>query len=231
MTYDLYIGDRSFSSWSLRGWLMFDKFAIPVRPHMIGLYSGTMAQDMAPLAPARLVPAMRTPDGTVVGESLAMAETLAERHPDAGLWPTDPAQRATARWLCAEMVGGFSALRGDCPMQLLRRYQGFQPSDKVLADLSRIETLWDHARTVSGAKTGWLFGTYSLADVFYTPVAARILGYGLPVSAAAKAYCEALVGDDSVHRWCTEGAQVSYDPEPYKLDLPSAPFLSTAPAH
>lgn len=228
MTYDLYIGDRSFSSWSLRGWLMFDKFAIPVRPHMIGLYSGTMAQDMAPLAPARLVPAMRTPEGTVIGESLAMAETLAERHPDAGLWPADPAQRATARWLCAEMVGGFSALRGDCPMQLLHRYQGFEPSDKVRADIARIETLWDHARTISGAKTGWLFGAYSLADVFYTPVAARILGYGLPVSDAAKSYCEALVGDDSVYRWCTEGAQVSYDPEPYRLDLPSTPFLTSA---
>ena len=113
-------------------------------------------------------------------------------------------------------------------MQLLRRYQGFQPSDKVLADLARIETLWDHARTISGAKTGWLFGAYSLADVFYTPVAARILGYGLPVSDAAKSYCEALVGDDSVYRWCTEGAQVSYDPEPYRLDLPSTPFLTSA---
>ena len=93
MTYDLYIGDRTFSSWSLRGWLMLEKFGLPYRAHLVGLYSGTMAQDLAPLAPTRLVPALRLPDGTVVGETLAMAETLAERHPDAGLWPADPAAR------------------------------------------------------------------------------------------------------------------------------------------
>ena len=104
MTYDLYIGDRMFSSWSLRGWLMLEKFGLPYRTNFIGLYGGTMAQDMAELAPARLVPTLRLPDGTVVGESMAMGETLHERHPDAGLWPADPAARATARWLASEMA-------------------------------------------------------------------------------------------------------------------------------
>ena len=78
MTYDLHITDQMYSSWSLRGWLMFEKFGVPVTTHMAGLYSGTMAEDLKPLAPARLVPVIRTPDGTVVGESLAIAETLAE---------------------------------------------------------------------------------------------------------------------------------------------------------
>ena len=91
MTYGLYIGDKAFSSWSLRGWLMLRKFDLPFREHMVFLYAGTMQTDLAPLAPARLVPALRTPDGTVIGESLAMAETLAECHPDAGLWTEDPA--------------------------------------------------------------------------------------------------------------------------------------------
>lgn len=221
MTYDLFIGDKTFSSWSLRGWLMFRKFDLPVRVRMVGLYSGTMAEDLAQLAPARLVPAMRTPDGTVVGESLAMAETLAERHPDAGLWPADPALRATARWLVAEMCAGFSALRGECPMQLLRSYRGFEPSDAVLADLARVETLWAHARTVSGATEGWLFGAYSLADVFYTPVAARIIGYGLPVSEDGRAYALRLLEDPAVREWRAEGLQKRYDPEPYRLELPS----------
>lgn len=224
MTHDLFIGDRAFSSWSLRGWLMLAAFDLPFRTHMVGLYSGSMAQDLAPLAPARLVPVLRLPDGTVVGESLAMAETLAERHPEAGLWPSDPAARATARWLCAEMATGFGALRGDCPMQLLRCYRGFAPSDAVRADLSRIETLWDHARTVSGAKDGWLFGSYSLADVFYTPVAARIIGYGLPVTAAARDYCLALLSTDKVKAWREDAMRVTYDPEPYALDLPSDPW-------
>ncbi|KUJ78356.1 glutathione S-transferase [Ruegeria profundi] len=221
MTYDLFIGDRLFSSWSMRGWLMLEKFSLPYRSHMIGLYSGTMAEDMKSLAPARLVPALRLPDGTVVGESLAMAETLAERHPKAGLWPKDPAARATARWLCAEMVAGFHALRGECPMQLIQCWQGFQPSSETLADLKRIETLWSHARTVSGAETGPLFGSYSLADVFYTPVAARIIGYGLPVSEANRAYCLELLSDISVRQWRAMGLTVAYDPVPYALDLPS----------
>jgi len=219
MTYDLYIGDRLFSSWSLRGWLMLEKFAIPYKTHMIGLYAGTMTQDMAPLAPARLVPALRTPDGTVIGETLAMAETLAERHPKVGLWPTDPKARATARWLCAEMTSGFGALRDACPMQLKHVFQGFEASETVVKDLARIETLWTHARSVSGAQSGWLFGDYSLADVFYTPVAARIIGYDLPVSDGARAYCNALLGDPAVQQWRVEALKITYDPFPYTLDL------------
>ena len=224
MTYELYIGDRMFSSWSLRGWLMFEKFGIPCRTRMIGLYSGTMAQDMAALAPARLVPSVRTPDGTVISESLAIAETLAERHPDAGHWPTDPAARATARWLCAEMTAGFGALRDACPMQLQYCHRGFEPCDAVLGDLARIETLWEHARTVSDSTTAYLFGDYSLADVFYTPVAARIVGYGLPVRAAAQDYCAALLSDPAVRDWRREAHKITYDPDPYALDLPNTPW-------
>lgn len=224
MTYDLFIGDRLFSSWSLRGWLMLEKFDLPYRNHMIGLYSGTMAEDMKPLFPARLVPALRLPDGTVVGESLAMAETLAERHPQVGLWPSDAAARATARWLCTEMVAGFSALRGECAMQLLHSWKGFEPAAETLADLRRIETLWDHARQVSGTNTGPLFGTYSLVDVFYTPVAARIIGYGLPVSDANRDYCLTLLSDPVVRQWRAMGLTVQYDPFPYSLDLQSDPW-------
>ncbi|MGR3761836.1 glutathione S-transferase [Roseobacteraceae bacterium NS-SX3] len=224
MAYDLYIGDRMYSSWSLRGWLMLEKFGLSHRVHMVGLYSGTMADDMAHLAPARLVPALRTPEGTVIGESLAIAETLAERHPEAGLWPRNPAARATARWLAAEMASGFGPLRGECPMQLSHVYEGFAPPDAVKADLARIEALFAHARSVSGAPDGWLFGEYSLADVFYTPVAARIVGYDLPVSAATRAYCTAVLSDPAVLQWQAQAREVSYDPEPYALDLPRRPW-------
>ncbi|WP_170327309.1 glutathione S-transferase [Ruegeria arenilitoris] len=230
MTYDLFIGDRLFSSWSMRGWLMLEKFGLPYRNHMIGLYSGTMAEDMKALAPARLVPALRLPDGTVVGESLAMAETLAERHPEAGMWPRDATARATARWLCAEMVAGFNALRGECPMQLQHCWQGFDPSPETLTDLDRIETLWAHARAVSGAETGPLFGDYSLADVFYTPVAARIIGYGLPVSEANRTYCLELLADTPVRQWRAMGLTVTYDPFPYAMNLPSQPWPIGGPS-
>ncbi|KEJ89086.1 glutathione S-transferase [Sulfitobacter donghicola] len=214
MTYDLFIGDRTFSSWSLRGWLMLQKFNLPFEEHLVGLYAGTMAQEMEPLAPARLVPALRTPQGDVIGESLAMAETLAERHPQAQMWPADASARSRARWLSAEMTASFNALRGDCPMQLAHVDVDFKPSDAVLTDLARIETLWAFARE-KAVEGPWLFGAYSLADAFYAPVCARIIGYNLPVSDTARAYCMTTLSDPAFQHWRAEGLKVSYDPFPY----------------
>lgn len=227
MTYDLYIGDRTFSSWSLRGWLMFAKFNIPYRTHMVGLYSGTMAQDLEPLHPACLVPVVRTPQGDVIGESLAIAETLAEQNPTLGLWPSDPALRMRARWLCAEMASGFTALRSACPMQLAHVTKGFEPSEAVLADLARIETLWNSAWELSGSNGEWLFGAYSLADVFYAPVVARIVGYDLPVSEKARAYCYKTRTDTAFQVWRNEGLKVSYDPFPYPAGTGTRPWPET----
>lgn len=235
MAYELFIGDRTFSSWSLRGWLMFDKFDIPVRTKLLGLYSGTLQQDLKPLAPARLVPVMRTPDGDVVGETLAMAETLAERHPDAGLWPSDPSARAMARWLVSETHAGFGPLRSACPMQLTYQFPGFEPSAAVQDDLNRIQELWALARSRFGQNGPWLFGTYSLADVFFAPVAARIAGYGLTVDAAAETYMSKHLNDLSFRRWRAMGATKTYDPWPYGQDLerlgwPGPEPLTAAPA-
>lgn len=219
MTYDLFIGDRTFSSWSLRGWLMLEKFNLPHRTHLLGLYSGTLAQDLAPLHPAALVPVLRLPDGTVVGETMAMAETLAERHPEAGLWPEVASERAAARWVCAAMASGFAALREACPMQLQHVNIGFDPSEAVKNDLQRIEKLWTHAGSVTDAEGPWLFGRYTLADVFYAPVAARIIGYDLPVSKAAKAYCDTVISDPVFQSWRAEGLKTTYDPFPYDMGL------------
>ncbi len=224
MTYDLFIGDRTFSSWSLRGWLMLEKFNLPHRVNMVGLYAGTMADDLAKVAPAHLVPVLRTPEGTVVGETMAMAETLAERHPDAGLWPTDPAARATARWLCAAMAAGFGALRGDCPMQLAQVNKGFTPSAAVQTNLKRIEALWSHAAQLRSTDGPWLFGAYSLADAFYAPVCARIVGYDLPVSADVRRYCETTISDPAFKAWRAEGLKVTYDPFPYDMGLETTPW-------
>ncbi len=230
MTYELVIGDRSFSSWSLRGWLMFEKFGIPFRTRMAGLYSGTFVEDLAPHAPARLVPLMKTPEGLVVGDTLAMAETLADRHPERGLWPEDADARAFARWLVAEMHSGFGALRADCPMYLRHGWSGYEASEEVRADLSRLETLWDAAWSRFGRPDSpWLFGDYSLADVFYAPVATRIATYDLPVSDAARAYVTDHLTDPAFRRWRAEGETVSYDPMPYDQDLPKAPWPGPTP--
>jgi len=220
MMYDLYIGDRLFSSWSLRGWLMFEKFGLPYREHMMGLYAGTLAQDMAELAPARTVPAAKTPEGYILSDSLSMAETLAERHPDAGLWPSDPAARALARNLVCEMHSGFGALRDVCNMQISHVWEGFVAPEPVLKNLERIEFLWAMARDRHGAKGPWLFGEYSLADVFYAPVAMRIAGYGLPVSDAAKAYVENHLNDPAFLRWRAEALKENHKTFPYEMNLP-----------
>ncbi len=222
MQYEIFIGDKSFSSWSLRGWLMLEKFGIPYDEKMVGLYAGSMAKYLAGLAPARLVPVLRCPDGTVIGETLAMAEELASRHPDAGMWPADPSARALARWLASEMHSGFGALRGDCPMQLLHVYQGFAPSDAVKSDLARIQELWTLARSRYGANGPWLFGEYSLADAFYAPAAARIAGYDLPVSDLAAEYVHTTLSDPAFRAWRAAGLTKTYDPVPYAIDLPTA---------
>ena len=229
MTYDLFIGDRTFSSWSLRGWLMLKAFDLPHRAHLVGLYSGTMAGDLADLAPARLVPILKTPEDDVTQDTLAMAETLHERHPDAGLWPTDPSARVLARWLVAEMHSGFTALRTDCPMDLGNSWVGYQPGDAVLRDLERLEQLWQTARAKFGQSGPWLFGDYTVADAFFAPVAGRIAGYGLPVSNAAQAYVAIQLADPLFRQWRAMGATVRYAPYPYIQPLESRPWPGPVP--
>ncbi|PJI85304.1 glutathione S-transferase [Yoonia maricola] len=216
MTYNLYIGDRTFSSWSLRGWLMLEKFGLPYRAHMVGLYSGTMQEDLAHLAPAKTVPAMQTAQGHVLTDSLAMAETLTENHPDAGLYPTDPAARALARSITAEMHSGFHGLRGACPMMLGFCWDGFTPTQAVKDDLQRIEELWHLARARHGVNDPWLFGDYSLADAFYAPVAMRITAYNLQVSDQSRAYVDTHLNDPAFLAWRKAALEEVHDPFPYQ---------------
>ncbi len=225
MTYQLYIGDRTYSSWSMRGWLMFHAFDIPVNTVMAGLYDGTLIQDLAAVAPARQVPAMVTPDGAMVYDTLAMAETLADAHP--GLWPSDPALRGLARSITAEMHAGFGALRTDCAMNLEHAWAGFVPSDAVQADIARIEHLWATAFDASGSNT-WLFGDYSLADVFYAPIAARFAGHGIALSDPAQAYVDRHLAHPLFRQWRAMGLTKSYDPRPYRLGLQETPWPGPA---
>ncbi|SEK50130.1 glutathione S-transferase [Pacificibacter marinus] len=231
MSYDLFIGDKGFSSWSLRGWLLFEKFDLDVNVHMLGLYNGTMKQEMTKLAPARFVPTVRTPEGWIIGESIAIVETLAERHPDVGIWPKNAEARIYARWLVAEMHAGFSTLRNDCPMQLFKQIQNFTVSDALRADIDRLEAMLGVAFerfTGDGTYTGgWLFGAYSAADAFYAPVAARIAGYGLPVSNRLAAYVNTHLSDPAFQSWRAQGVAVQYDPFPYDLGLDPKPWPET----
>ncbi|WP_172328767.1 glutathione S-transferase [Mangrovicoccus sp. HB161399] len=206
MSYELYVGHASYSSWSLRAWLLLHRFGLEHRLAQVDVYEGRKMADLAPVAPARTVPVLVLPDGTAVGESLAIAETLHERHPDAGFWPADPAARAAARWVTSEMHAGFGALRGNCPMVVTHRRTDFVPPAEVLADLERIGELWAFARTRAAGTGPWLFGEYSIADAFYAPVAMRIAGYGLPVAGAARGYVNAHLADPAIAAWREIGA-------------------------
>lgn len=201
MSYILAIGDRAYSSWSLRPWLLFDAFGIAVETRRAQMNTPAFGELLAEFPPARTVPVMQTPDGCIVPDTLAIAEELASRHPDLPLWPETAALRGLARSIVAEMHSSFSALRTDCPMNLRVAYTGFSPSEAVRADLSRIEALWQAARAARTAEGPWLFGAYSIADAFYAPVAARIATYDLPVDTAARAYVEAHLSHPSFRRW------------------------------
>jgi glutathione S-transferase len=230
MTWDLAIGDRSYSSWSLRGWLLFAKTGIPVRALQARLYTEAMPTLLAEFPAARTVPAARSPEGHVIWDTLAIAEELHQRHPDAGLWPSDPGQRALARSIAAEMHSSFGALRNACPMNLRVAYAGAEPADDpaVRADVDRIETLWAAARREAGDGP-WLFGRWSAADAFYAPVAARIAGYGLTVGPEAMAYVGTWLADPDFRRWRAQGATEGADQELYRRPWPRTPWPGPAP--
>ena len=228
MTYDLVIGDRAYSSWSLRGWLLFDAFNIPVKLHTARLYTDELPNLLKAFHPAKTAPTMRTPDGVVVPETIAIAEELASRHPEAGLWPVDPKARAVARVLAAEMHAGFTALRNHCPMNLRVSYTTCEPPPEVLADLARLETLWGWAWDQTGSDQ-WLAGAYSAADAFFAPVAMRIAGYNLPVSARAMAYVQAHLHHPSFRRWRAMGLVDGADQPFYRRDWPRRPWPGSVP--
>ena len=228
MTYDLVIGDRAYSSWSLRGWLLFDAFDLPVRLHVARLYTDELPRLLKQFHPGKTAPTMRTPDGVVVPETIAIAEELASRHPEAGIWPADPKARAVARVLAAEMHAGFTALRSHCPMNLRVSYTDCAPPEAVLADLARLEVIWDWARAETGAKV-WLAGDYSAADAFFAPVATRIATYNLPVSDRAMAYVQAHLAHPSFRRWRAMGLVDGADQEFYRRPYPLRPWPGPVP--
>ena len=205
MTYDLYIGDYAYSSWSMRAWLVLDRLGADFRSHFIDFSINTVASQIADLAPAKTVPTLQCPDGSTIWDSLAIAEELADRHPKAGLWPHNPAARVMSRNLAAEMHSGFAALRQACPMNLRLAYSDYDPAEDVLNDVARIETIWMRAREEFGNGGPWLCGQWSIADAFYAPVAARIAGHGLPVGNLAADYVATHLADPGFRRWRAMG--------------------------
>jgi len=202
----LYIGNKNYSSWSMRPWVLLTQFGIPFEEHMLS-FDGFDPTSQFKQAVTRISAAGKVPvlvDGDlVVWDTLAIAEYLAETSGQA-LWPTDRAARARARSLCAEMHSGFGALRNACPMNIEAslpevgaRLMAEQAG--VAADLARVQSLWLDALSAHGGP--FLFGAFSIADAYFAPVVARLRTYALPVSAPVKAYMERVWQSPGVAAW------------------------------
>jgi glutathione S-transferase len=204
----LYIGNKNYSSWSMRPWVLMRAFGFPFDEVMVRFddFHGSdsaFKRGIAEVTPTGRVPVL-VDDGFAVWDTLAIAEYLAERFPQHALWPRDARQRARARSLCAEMHSGFSALRSHCPQNLEAALPAvgarlLKEQSGVRADLQRIDALWSEALQASGGP--FLFGAFGIADAYFAPVCGRIRTYGLPVSDAAAAYVERVFANPGVAAW------------------------------
>lgn len=194
----LLIGNRNYSTWSLRPWLVLKHFDIPFEDEVLQLQGEGFRNVLAQRSPTGKVPVLQDGDLTVV-ETIAIIEYLADRFPDRPIWPADIGQRAEARAAAAEMHAGFSGLRSHAPMNLRASHPGRVNPDTVARDLRRLEALWGGLLAKSGGP--FLFGAFTAADAMYAPVATRIRTYDLPVSDMAGEYVEAIYGLPAFQEW------------------------------
>lgn len=195
MTVTLHIGNKRLSSWSMRPWLVLKKAGIGFTENLIPLDQDDTSDRLLALSPAGTVPVLETGD-LRIWDSLAICEWVAEQKP--GLWPADAAARAIARAACASIHSGFVALRATLSMDLQRPVGPVSAGVECWADIERMERLWASAATGEGP---FLFGEWSIADAFFTPVAARLRTYDIPVSDASAAYVDALLADPVYQEW------------------------------
>lgn len=206
MTRRLVIANKTYSSWSMRPWLLMRAFAIPFDEIVLPLDAPETGPAILRHNPAGKVPVLE--DGTlVIWESLAIIEHLAETHSALAIWPVDPAARALARSLTAEMHAGFAALRRHLPMNMRRegRPAALEPEAQaaVSADGARIEAAWADARDRFGAGGDFLFGAFCAADAMFAPVVNRFAAYAVPVTAGSRAYMDAMRAHPAWRDWET----------------------------
>ncbi len=191
----LHIGNRRFSSWSLRAWLVMKKAGLSFDENLVPLNEPDTRRAISAISPGGTVPALHTRN-SVIWDSLAICEWAAEQMPE--LWPAHEGQRGRARAAVAMMHGGFLALRETCPMDLGRTPKAISLNDATRLDIATLQALWHDVKSVDGP---WLFGRWSIADAFFTPVAARFHAYDIPLHAEAQAYCDTLLADEDYLVW------------------------------
>lgn len=209
--YELVIGSKNLSSWSLRPWLLMKVVGIPFRETLIRLRQPGTKEEISRHSPSGKVPSLKS-DQLVVWESLAIIEYLAETHSDKPIWPADKARRAVARAVSSEMHGGFVSLRNDMPLKYVNRLGFPQVGDNTRGDITRIVALWADCRGRYGANGEFLFGAFSAADAMFAPVASRFVSYGVDLAAfgddgTAARYRDMMMNLPEMREW-EEGARL-----------------------
>ncbi|ROT98836.1 glutathione S-transferase family protein [Marinobacter sp. R17] len=195
----LVIGNKNYSSWSLRPWLLMSAFGLEFEEIEESLQQEGLKVRLGRYSPTSRVPVLIDGDLTV-WDSLAICEYVSEAYLDGRGWPADLRARAHARAICAEMHSGLSALRSEMPMNCRAR-RLIELSEAAKADVERVDRIWTDCTTRYGEDGPWLFGDFSIADCFYAPVAWRFLTYGTPLSDGAQQYAARLRHHESMERW------------------------------
>jgi glutathione S-transferase len=212
--YELYVGNKNYSSWSLRPWVLMRALAIPFVEHVVPFDPGTSWVKFRAFSPSGKVPCLT--DGTsVVWDSMGIAEYLAERH--AGVWPKDPPTRAWARCAAAEMHSGFGALRQGCSMNCGLRVKLDEISPALQRDLDRVDELWSEGLRRFGGP--FLAGrAFTAVDAFYAPVAFRVRTYGLALTEGAAGYAQRLLALPAMREWEVAGLAEPWRDEEHEVD-------------
>lgn len=196
-------GNLNYSSWSIRALLMVRHLGIKVEEEIVPLDFPDTTARLAEISPTRKVPLLIWDDETV-WDSLAIIEWLADRYPEAGVWPAEPKARAKARAICAEMHSGFPTLRRECPMDIRSRHGRPEMTEALANDILRVDAIWSSALETSGGP--YLFGGWSAADAVYAPVVTRFLTYDLPRSTTSQAYMVAVMSHPLMVKLAAEAA-------------------------
>lgn len=196
----LIIGNKNYSSWSLRSWLLLREAGIEFDEHRIVLDTDTSGSEIASFSDAGRVPVLQL-DGLTVWDTLAIAETVAERWPDKQLWPADPDDRAFARSISAEMHSGFSHLRECMPMNCRAMGRKVNIPDELGEDIDRVIEIWAECHRKYGDRGGWLIGSFSIADAMFAPVVLRMRTYGINLPESAGFYPHRLLESESMQEW------------------------------
>jgi glutathione S-transferase len=201
MALKLIIGNKNYSSWSLRPWIAMRNAGIAFEEELVPLYEPGSREKVLKYSPTGLVPCLVDGD-LAVWETLAILDYLADKFPEKKLWPQDLKARGYARAISSEMHAGFAPLRQHCPMNMRRdRSKPRELTPQVKANVDRIDALWTEARSRFGKSGPFLFGTFSNADAMYAPVVSRFASYGIPVSPASQAYLSAVMGLPAWKEW------------------------------